>query len=65
MCKKHKCLKKILNIHIKCVFIMSLEHVWVPVFGKYQSPLMTRDLGPSRMDGWTGFGSPRPIRVVI
>ena len=34
-------------------------------FGKYRNPLMTRDLRPPRMDGWTGSGSPRPIVVVI
>ena len=34
-------------------------------FGKYPSPLMTRDPRPPRMDGWTGSGSPWPIGVVI
>ena len=42
-----------------------LKYVWVPFFGKYPSPLMTRDLGPPKMDGWTKFGSLRPIGVVI
>ena len=37
----------------------------VPFFGKYRSPLMTRDLGPPRMDGWTGSNSLRLIGVVI
>ena len=42
-----------------------LKYVWVPFSGKYPSPLMTRDLGPPKMDGWTGSGSPWPIWVVI
>ena len=42
-----------------------LKYVWVPFFGKCPNPLMTRDLGPPKMDGWTGSGSSRPIGVVI
>ena len=42
-----------------------LKYVWVPFSGKYPSPLMTRDLGPPRMDDWTRSGSPWPIGVVI
>ena len=34
-------------------------------FGKYPSPLMTRDLGHLRMDGWTRSDSLRPIGAVI
>ena len=42
-----------------------LKYVWVPFFGKYPSPLMTRDLGPPKMDGWTMSGSLRPIGVIV
>ena len=42
-----------------------LKYVWVPFFGKYPSPLTTRDLGPPKMDGWIGSGSLRLIGVVI
>ena len=34
-------------------------------FGKYPSPLMTRDLGPPRVNCWTRSSSPCPIGVVI
>jgi len=34
-------------------------------FGKYPSPLMTKDPGPPRMDSWIGSSSPQPIGSVI
>ena len=38
---------------------------WVPFFGWYLGPLVTRDPRPPRVDGWIGFSSPWPIGVVI
>ena len=34
-------------------------------FGKYPSPLMTRDLGPPRVNCWTRSSSPCLTGVVI
>ena len=59
------------NIECVCYFLFFimlfgfLVTVWVLFFGRYPSPLMIRDLGPPGMDGWIGFGSLRPIGVVI
>ena len=56
--------KKITQLSIIYWFV-GLVIVWVLLFGKYPIPLMTRDLGPPRVEDWTGFGSSRPIGVVI